>query len=127
MHLKRHLESIYKSVILSDAFYLYRYDIGMTLWSALESKQTMMNCHKLLESYFTNVHKVKDPAGNASVYMRSIKILKEFIEKTYGGVTAFLENEADEIQINKGIEEEKTSERMSGNAKSVNTNVPRPT
>lgn len=28
-----------KSVILSDAFYLYRYDIGMTLWSALESKQ----------------------------------------------------------------------------------------
>ncbi|WP_163537590.1 hypothetical protein [Gracilibacillus sp. YIM 98692] len=82
-----------KSVIVSDAFYLNRYDIGISLWEALNSEKSMNLCRELLVDYFTNVHKVKNPSSNSSVYMRSMKILKDFIDKTYGSVTLYIESE----------------------------------
>ncbi|MFP7442922.1 hypothetical protein SFC50_04385 [Bacillus infantis] len=113
-----------KSVILSDAFYPYRYDIGMSLWAALESEQSMMNCRSLLETYFTNVHKVNNPNSNASTYMRSMKILKEFIDKAYGGVSEFIKLDVE--KINKVTSETVNSSRATTSVRPSNVHVPRP-
>lgn len=80
-----------KSVIFSDAFYPYRYDIGMDFWDVLKSEESVKRCRELLEIYFTNVRNVKSPVGNSHVYIRSIKLLKEFIDATYGGSDKFIE------------------------------------
>ncbi|MDT0160701.1 hypothetical protein [Bacillus sp. AG4(2022)] len=86
-----------KSVILSDAFYLYRHDVGIRLWEALENEHSMKRCQGLLEAYFTSEHKVKNPTSNTNTYMRSIKILTEFIDNKYGGVKALIENDKHKI------------------------------
>jgi hypothetical protein len=67
--------------------------LGLFYWEALKSDQSMSHCRKLLEEYFTNVHKVKNPSSNSSVYMRSMKLLKDFIDKTYRSVTLYIESE----------------------------------
>lgn len=115
-----------KSVILSDAFYLYRYDIGISLWAALESEQSMMNCRKKLESYFTYVHKVKDPTGNSFTYIRAMKILKEFIDKTYGGIKAFIEKEVDDMQDDQSVRKVVNSEGIGKGQQRTNMDIPRP-
>lgn len=115
-----------KSVVLSDAFYLYRHDIGMSLWLALESDQSMMQCRKLLESYFTYVHKVNDSTNNSATYMRSMKILKEFIDKTYGGVTSFIEKEVGDVQYNKVPQEAVQTNKNKNNTHSSYVNVLQP-
>ena len=115
-----------KSIIISDAFYPYRYDIGIDLWDALVGEESMYRCHELLEVHFTKTGKVKSPLRNSHVYMRSIKILKEFIDTTYGGVDAFLQLQPDEIEgQHSTINEAKKPASIRTNRKS-NPDVPRP-
>jgi len=88
---RRYLDAEYphiknKSVTLSDAFYLQRYNIGISLWEALRNEGTMELCREKLEKYFKDVRKMKSPRSNSFTYMSSIKILKEYIDKTFGGV-----------------------------------------
>jgi len=75
-----------KSVTLSDAFYLQRHNIGISFWEALRNEGTMEQCREKLEEYFKDVRKMKSPRSNSFTYMSSIKILKEYIDKTFGGV-----------------------------------------
>lgn len=114
-----------KSVILSDAFYLNRHDIGIKLWEALESEQSMKHCQDLLEDYFTSEHKVKNPTSNTYTYMRSIKILKEFIDKSYGGITAVLENEMNKVNITPK-EDVQTIKNWKKISEVINSDVPQP-
>lgn len=88
---RRYLDAEYphiknKSVTLSDAFYLQRHNIGISLWEALRNEGTMELCREKLEKYFKDVRKMKSPRSNSFTYMSSIKILKEYIDKTFGGV-----------------------------------------
>jgi hypothetical protein len=88
---RQYLESEYtylqnKGVVLSDAFYLHRHNIGIGFWEALRNEITMEQCREKLEAYFKDVRKMKSPRSNSYTYMSSIKILKEFIDKTYGGL-----------------------------------------
>lgn len=88
---RRYLDAEYphiknKSVTLSDAFYLQRHNIGISFWEALRNEGTMELCREKLEKYFNDVRKMKSPRSNSFTYMSSIKILKEYIDKTYGGV-----------------------------------------
>ncbi|WP_353892888.1 hypothetical protein PRVXH_002275 [Proteinivorax hydrogeniformans] len=82
-----------KNVALSDAFYAYRHNVGVGFWESLKNEQAMECCREKLEEYFVNVRKVKTPRSNSYSYLRSMKILKEYIDKSYGGVQKFLENE----------------------------------
>ena len=96
--LRQYLEMEYshlkdKNVVLSDAFYVYRHNVGVGFWESLKNEQTMEHCREKLEDYFINVRKVKTPRSNSYSYLRSMKILKEYIDKSYGGVQNFLENE----------------------------------
>lgn len=88
---RQYLEAEYpyiknKSVTLSDAFYLQRHNIGISFWEALRNEGTMEQCREKLEEYFKDVRKMKSPRSNSFTYMSSIKILKEYIDKTFGGV-----------------------------------------
>lgn len=82
-----------KNVALSDAFYAHRHNVGVGFWESLKNEQTMEHCREKLEEYFVNVRKVKTPRSNSYSYLRSMKILKEYIDKSYGGVQNLLENE----------------------------------
>lgn len=97
-----------KMVVLSDSFYLTRHNVGISFWEALRNEHTMEKCKKKLEKYFSDVRKVKDPKNNASSYMWSMKILKEYIDKRYGGIQTLLENEFIEtgLQIDLGEDED---------------------
>lgn len=88
---KQYLDAEYghiqnKSVVISDAFYLHRHNIGINFWEALRNEKTMELCREKLEEYFKDVRKMKFPRNNSFTYMSSIKILKEFIDKNFGGV-----------------------------------------
>lgn len=96
-----------KGVVLSDAFYLHRHNVGIGFWEALRNEETMEQCRYKLELYFTDVRKMKSPRNNSFTYMSSIKILKEYIDKTYGGIesTTNVERHEDENTAS-SIEEE---------------------
>ena len=96
-----------KGVVLSDAFYLQRHDIGIGFWEALRNEKTMELCRENLEIYFRDVRKMKSPRSNLFTYMSSIKILKEYLDKNHGGVLDELNVERDEVSIVKpSIEEQ---------------------
>lgn len=99
-----------KNVTLSDAFYAYRHDVGVGFWESLKNEQTMEHCREKLEEYFVNVRKVKTPRSNSYSYIRSMKILKEYIDKSYGGVQKLLENEIIEAFSTKGDESTEKNE-----------------
>jgi hypothetical protein len=121
--MRLHLEMEYshlkdKNVVLSDAFYAYRHNVGVGFWESLKNEQTMEYFREKLEEYFVNVRKVKTPRSNSYSYLRSMKILKEHIDKSYGGVQNLLENEMigalstkfDEHTEKNEIESEKSQE-----------------
>ena len=100
---RQYLESEYtylqnKGVVLSDAFYLHRHNIGIGFWEALRNEITMEQCREKLEAYFKDVRKMKSPRSNSYTYMSSIKILKEFIDKTYGGLQGETNIESDQYK-----------------------------
>jgi len=96
-----------KGVVLSDAFYLSRHDIGIGFWEALRNEKTMELCRERLEVYFMDVREMKSPRSNSYTYMSSIKVLKEYIDKTFGGINIDT-NAQDKIEFNKStlVEEE---------------------
>ncbi|MGQ7890617.1 hypothetical protein [Paenibacillus sp. WC2504] len=115
-----------KGVIFSDAFYLFRYDIGMSFWEVLENERSMVRCRELLEDYFINARKVKNPTSNSHTYMRSIRILKEFIDTTYGGIAGFIGNEQDEEQASKSKERTVIKGTVMNYIQEPNVKAPRP-
>lgn len=95
---RRYLESNYShvkniAIVQSDAFYVYRHNIGISFWKSMENEDTMENCREKLEEYFSSVRNVKTPRSNSFSYLSSMKILKEMIDKEYGGIDKFLEKE----------------------------------
>ncbi len=88
---RKYLEKEYshiknKNVILSDAFYLLRHNIGISFRDALRDERSLELCREKLEDYFKDVRRMKSPKNNSYTYMVSIKILKEFLDIKYGGV-----------------------------------------
>jgi hypothetical protein len=75
-----------KGVIYSDAFYPYRYDIGMDFWDVFIDESSLRKARELLEIRFTNKQTHKNPKRNSYEYVHAFKIFKEFIDNTYGSV-----------------------------------------
>lgn len=117
---KRYLELNYShikniGVVQSDAFYIYRHNIGISFWKSIESEDKLEICREKLEEYFSSVRNAQTPRSNSFSYLSSLKILKEMIDKQYGGVDKFLENEV--VVFNKYINKEnpKTSDFVNDN------------
>lgn len=78
-----------KNIIISDAFYPLRHDIGIEFWEIFKSEDSIKESQKLLEQFFRQKNRV-NPKSHASTYIGSIKKLKDHMDITYGGVENFL-------------------------------------
>lgn len=118
-----------KSTILSDAFYPYRHDIGIKLWDALSSKESMLRCRDKLTAYFENEKDHITVSQNVSVYMSSIKKLKQYVDITFKGIDKFMELNNEELGKEnpiKVIEQQEKKISYSLNVNDKHLKVPQP-
>lgn len=113
-----------KGVLISDAFYPYRNDIGMDFWSILVDDSSIKEARLLLQQRFIEGGKHNDPVGAAHGYARALRYLKEYLENTYGSVTAYVSGN----KINTETRESITTISRISPRKHVkeNKDVPRP-
>jgi len=73
-----HANLSHHDIICSDAFYLTRYNIGVSLQEALQDDAGIKQCKEKLEIYFANKGR-KNPNSDAHTYTRAIKLLREYV------------------------------------------------
>ncbi len=68
----------------SDAYYLYNNRFGITLEEALTADDGLQRAYDAIESFYTdNPTQTNNPSGSARGYLRSLRMLKEFINENY--------------------------------------------
>jgi len=98
----------------------------MDFWDILENRNSINSCRELLEEYFENVRKRKSPISDSHTYIRAIKMLKEFVEFSYGDVRSFLQlpiAEIDELHISNKI---KTTAEKKLSIVPLRVDIPKP-
>ncbi|MDD3023599.1 MAG: hypothetical protein PHE26_06840, partial [Syntrophomonadaceae bacterium] len=73
-----HANLSHHDVICSDAFYITRYNIGISLQEVLQGDEGIRLCKEKLETYFANKGR-KNPNSDAHTYTRAIKLLREYV------------------------------------------------
>ena len=68
----------YKQTIISDAFYIFRFDIGIDPMLVMNDDTAIKLCKEKLIEKFTS-KKRANPSGSASSYCTHINLLKEYI------------------------------------------------
>nr|WP_315023451.1 hypothetical protein [uncultured Aminipila sp.] len=125
---RSHIENDYptmkdKNIIISDAFYPLRHNIGIEFWDVFKNDESIKRCQILLEQFFQERNRL-NPKRDASTYIGSIKKLKEYIDNSYGGVNKLLNDTALDYDNLKQVED------TENNADAVRTNfdviVPKP-
>src|SRR5260370_20444979 len=68
----------------SDAYYLYNSRRGITLEEALTADDGLQRAYDAIERFFTeNPPQTNSPSGSARGYLRSLRMLKEFLDENY--------------------------------------------
>ncbi len=68
----------------SDAYYLYNNRRGITLEEALTAYDGLQKAHDVIEQFYTeNPTQTNNPSGTARGYIRSLRMLKEFLDENY--------------------------------------------
>ena len=68
----------------SDAYYLYNNRRGITLEEALTTEDGLQLAYDVIERfYIDNPTQTNDPSGSARGYLRSLRMLKEFLDENY--------------------------------------------
>lgn len=106
---RSHIENDYptmkdKNIIISDAFYPLRHNIGIEFWDVFEDDESIKRCQRLLEQFFQQRNRL-NPKRDASTYIGSIKKLKEYIDNSYGGVHKLLNTAALDYDNTKTFED----------------------
>jgi len=66
----------------SDAYYLYNNACGISLKEALTADDGLQKAYDAIEQFYTaNPKQTNNPSGSARGYVRSLRMLKEFIEE----------------------------------------------
>jgi hypothetical protein len=78
------------STKVNAAFYIHKNEIGDSLFDALKNEQKMKQYREKIENYLTTDRKVKSPKRNSYNYLSALKLLNEYIDKTYDGIEEFL-------------------------------------
>lgn len=72
------------SMHYSDAYYLYNNQRGITLEEALTADDGLQRAYDAIEHFYTdNPTQTNSPSGFARGYLRSLRMLKEFINENY--------------------------------------------
>ena len=77
---KEYSHLVDKSVIYSDAFYIFRYDIGINPKEVLVDIDAFYKCKELLFKHFEKKGR-KNPKSDAGIYCTAIKLLREYIKE----------------------------------------------
>lgn len=68
----------------SDAYYLFNNERGVTLEEALTADDGLQRAYDAIERYYINYPtQTNNPSGSARGYLRSLRMLKEFISEKY--------------------------------------------
>lgn len=68
----------------SDAYYLYNNRRGITLEEALTADDGLQKAYDAIECFYTeNPLQTNNPSGSARGYLRSLRMLKEFLDENY--------------------------------------------
>ena len=68
----------------SDAYYLYNNRRGITLEEALTADDGLQRAYDAIERFYTdNPTQINNPSGSARGYLRSLRMLKEFLDENY--------------------------------------------
>lgn len=68
----------------SDAYYLYNNNRGITLEEALTTNDGLQRAYDAIERFYTeNPTQTNNPSSTARGYLRSLRMLKEFLEENY--------------------------------------------
>ncbi len=68
----------------SDAYYLYNNKRGITLEEALTADDGLQRAYDAIERFYTdNPTQTNNPSGSARGYLRSLRMLKEFLVENY--------------------------------------------
>ncbi|KLU60085.1 hypothetical protein CEB3_c35160 [Peptococcaceae bacterium CEB3] len=72
------------TVHYSDAYYLYNNERGVTLDEALTDDDGLQRAYDAIERYFiNNPTQTNNPSGSARGYLRSLRMLKEFLTENH--------------------------------------------
>lgn len=107
-----------KNIVVSDAFYPLRHDIGIGFWDIFKNENSIKRCQILLEQHLEQKKRLK-PKSDASTYIGSIKKLKEHIDISYGGVQGLMNDTVSHDNI-------KTVKRNIKNLDKINPEIPKP-
>lgn len=75
---EHYAELSHRDVICSDAFFIFREDIGITPEEIFELQDGLEQCREKLKVLFTARNR-KNPQSDAYTYGRAIKLLKEYV------------------------------------------------
>jgi hypothetical protein len=79
----------------SDAYYLYNNIRGITLEEALTADNGLQKAHDAIEQFYTsNPTQTNNPSGSARGYVRSLRMLKKFLEENRFALLTQNENNA---------------------------------
>lgn len=68
----------------SDAYYLFNNERGVTLEEALTAEDGLQRAYDAIERFYTdNPTQTNNPSGSARGYLRSLRMLKEFLDEKY--------------------------------------------
>lgn len=68
----------------SDAYYLFNNERGVTLEEALTAEAGLQRAYDAIERFYTdNPTQTNNPSGSARGYLRSLRMLKEFLDEKY--------------------------------------------
>lgn len=101
----------HKNIICSDAFYIFRQDLGIEPMEILSSEDGIEKCRTKLMEYFLEKGR-KNPKSDSYTYCRAIKLLREYIT----GVT---------VSVSVGEEKNKEITRTAKKSKN-RVDIPRP-
>lgn len=75
----------------SDAYYLYNNERGVTLEEALTAEDGLQRAYDVIERFYTdNPTQTNNPSGSARGYLRSLRMLREFLDEKYPGLLGVL-------------------------------------
>ena len=72
------------SMHYSDAYFLFNNECGITLEEALTAEDGLQRAYDAIERHFiNNPTQVNNPSGSARGYLRSLRMLKEFLDEKF--------------------------------------------
>jgi hypothetical protein len=79
----------------SDAYFLKNNDVGISLTEAIANEEALLVARDKIRDYLRDVSRVGNPESGANGYLRTLRMLKEYLSKRPAPVTALSKDNLD--------------------------------